>query len=84
MSATFTAGYSFGSTELVTNTKLGLLVSSASVTGIVNAEIASDAAIADTKFAQIATADKVSGSALSDIVFFNDALVSFNDTVVYN
>ena len=40
MAATFSVGYSFGSTELVTNTKLGLLVSNASVTGIVSTEIA--------------------------------------------
>jgi len=60
------------------------LVSNASVTGILNAEIASDAAIADTKLAQIATADAVSGSALTDIIFFNDALVSYENTIVYN
>ena len=84
MSATLTTGYVFGSTELVTNTKLHTLVNNASITGIVNAEIASDASIADTKLAQIATADKVSGSALTDIVFFENALVSFNNTVVHN
>lgn len=47
--ATITRGYSFGSTEQVTNTKLHTLVDSASVAGILNADIDSGATISDTK-----------------------------------
>lgn len=47
--ATLTAGYVFGSTETVTNTKLGLLISAGSVTNIVNADIDAGAAIANSK-----------------------------------
>lgn len=40
MAATITKGYSFGSTELVTNTKLSTLVDSATISGIANSELA--------------------------------------------
>lgn len=61
--ASFTAGYSFGSTETVTNTKLGLLVSSATISGIVNSEIDASAAIANSKLnlASISQAIAMSG-----------------------
>ena len=47
--ATVTKGKTFGSTETVTAAKLHQLVDSATVTGIVNADIAAGAAIASTK-----------------------------------
>lgn len=47
--ATLTAGYSFGATEQVTNTKLGLLVSGATLSALVNADVDASAAISDTK-----------------------------------
>lgn len=46
---TLTPGYVWGSTETVTNTKLGLLVSAGSVSGIVNADVDAGAAIANSK-----------------------------------
>lgn len=47
--ATITRGYSFGSTEQVTNSKLHSLVDSATITAIVNADIDASAAIAYSK-----------------------------------
>lgn len=44
-------GYTFGATEQVTSTKLHNLVESGTVTEIVNADVASDAAIVESKFA---------------------------------
>ena len=41
------------------------MIDSATVTGIVNADIASNAAIADTKLAQITTTNKVNVSAIT-------------------
>lgn len=69
--ATLTAGYSFGSTETVTNTKLGLLVSGASITGIINADIDSSAAISDTKLdlATIAQSMQFNGEVTGASVF---------------
>jgi len=61
--ATVTKGKTFISGDLVTPAALHQLVDSASVTNIANADIASGAAIADTKLATIATAGKVSNSA---------------------
>ena len=49
MSASITPGYSFASTEQVTAAKLATLVSGATITGLTNTEIASDAAIAYSK-----------------------------------
>ena len=75
---------------------------------ITNAKIAAGAGIVDTKLAQIATADavsgaalvagsvtnaglaqittadKVSGSALTDIIFYENDLVSSDNTIVYH
>jgi hypothetical protein len=61
--ATVTKGRTFVSGEVVTPTKINTLVDSATVTAIVNADIDTSAAIADTKLATIATAGKVSNSA---------------------
>ena len=47
--ATLSKGYTFGSSETVTNTKLHNLVDLGAVTGIVNADILSGAAIAESK-----------------------------------
>lgn len=47
--ANLSAGYTFGSSETVTNTKLGTLVTGGSVNNIVNADIASGAAITYSK-----------------------------------
>ena len=47
--ATLTKGQTFGATELVTNTKLHNLVDSATITGIINAEIDASAAIVGSK-----------------------------------
>jgi len=48
--ATVSKGYTFGSTEQVTHTKLHTLLDSAAVTDIVNADVASAAEILGTKF----------------------------------
>ena len=61
--ATVSKGKTFINGDLVTPAALHQLVDSASVTNIANADIASGAAIADTKLATIATAGKVSNSA---------------------
>jgi hypothetical protein len=57
--ATITKGKTFVNGELVTPEKLHQLVDSATLSPLVNADIASNAAIADTKLAQISTAGKV-------------------------
>jgi hypothetical protein len=61
--ATVTKGRTFSSGEVVTPSKLNTLVDSATVTGIVNADVSATAAIADSKLATISTAGKVSNSA---------------------
>jgi hypothetical protein len=61
--ALVTKGRTFVSGETVTPTKLNTLVDSATVTGIINADIAASAAIDATKLATIATAGKVANSA---------------------
>ena len=91
--ATVTKGYTFGSTELVTNTKLHTLVDDGTVTAIVNADIDAAAAIADTKLDTISTVNKVNGSALVDrtvqivslpyIMFYDNNIVSHNNDIVY-
>jgi hypothetical protein len=57
--ATITKGKTFVNGELVTPEKLHQLVDSATVANITNADIAANAAIADTKLATISTAGKV-------------------------
>ena len=61
--ATLTKGYNFAANEVVTPIKLNNLVDLATVSGIVNADISSAAAIADSKLATISTTGKVSNSA---------------------
>ena len=61
--ATITKGRTFLSGETVTPAKLNALVDDATISGIVNSEIAAGAAIVDTKLATIATPGKVSNSA---------------------
>ena len=72
MSASISRGVSYASTEQITNQKLHNLVDNATISGIANSELD-----------QITTADKVSGSAITDLVFFDDALVSFGNAQVY-
>jgi len=60
--ANCTKGYTFGATESVTNAKLHALVDSATISGIVNADIDSAAAIATSKLAAI-DGSKLSGLA---------------------
>jgi hypothetical protein len=57
--ATLTKGKTFTNGELVTPANLHQLVDAATLSPLVNADIASNAAIADTKLAQISTAGKV-------------------------
>jgi microcystin-dependent protein len=57
--ATITKGKTFVNGELVTPEKLHQLVDAATLSPLVNADIAANAAIADTKLAQITTAGKV-------------------------
>jgi hypothetical protein len=65
--ATLTKGKTFTNGELVTPANLHQMVDAATVANIVNADIASNAAIADTKLATISTANKVSQSAVSNL-----------------
>ena len=65
--ASLTKGKTFANGELVTPQKLHELVDLGTVSGIVNADIAADAAIADSKLAQITTANKVAQSAVTNL-----------------
>jgi hypothetical protein len=65
--ATLTKGKTFTDGELVTPQKLHELVDLGSVANIVNADIAANAAIADTKLATISTANKVAQSAVTNL-----------------
>lgn len=65
--ATLTKGISLGASEQVTNTKLHNLVDLGSISNIVNADLSASANIGDDKFAQIITASKVSGSAITNL-----------------
>jgi len=65
-------------TTTVTAAKLNNIAGTATVSGIVNADISDSAAIVDTKLATISTAGKVNVSALTvtseaagDILYFN-------------
>ena len=64
--ATITPGYAFATTEQVTAAKLASLAGG-TISSIVNADISVSAAIADTKLAQITTASKVSGAAITSL-----------------
>lgn len=63
MAASIQAGYVFSSTEQVTAAKLATLVNSATISGIVNAEIAAGAAIA---YSKLNLASSIVGSDLAD------------------
>lgn len=65
--ATLTKGKTFTNGETVTPQKLHELVDLGTVSGIVNADISASAAIADTKLAQITTANKVAQSAVTNL-----------------
>jgi hypothetical protein len=65
--ATITKGKTFTNGELVTPANLHQMVDAATVANIVNADIASNAAIADTKLATISTANKVAQSAVTNL-----------------
>ena len=64
MAATISKGISLGTTEQVTNVKLHALVDNATISGIVNAEISSSAAIDITKIS-------VSSQTQGDILYFD-------------
>jgi microcystin-dependent protein len=61
--ATVTTGYTFVNNETVTPARLNSLAGGASVSNIVDADVAAGAGIADTKLGTIQTAGKVSNSA---------------------
>ena len=61
--ATLTKGKTFTNGELVTPASIHQLVDAATVSNITNTDIAANAAIADSKLAQITTAGKVANSA---------------------
>jgi hypothetical protein len=65
--ATLTKGKTFTNGELVTPANLHQMVDAATVANIVNADIASNAAIADTKLATISTGNKVAQSAVTNL-----------------
>jgi len=65
--ATLNKGKTFRDGELVTPGSLHSLVEAATVINIVNADISASAAIADTKLAQITTANKVAQSAVTNL-----------------
>jgi hypothetical protein len=65
--ATITTGYTWVNAEQITSTKLNNTAGAATISGIVNADISAAAAIADSKLAQITTASKVSGAALTSL-----------------
>jgi hypothetical protein len=65
--ATLTKGKTFTNGELVTPANLHQMVDSATVANIVNADIAANAAITDTKLATISTANKVAQSAVTNL-----------------
>lgn len=79
------SGSGFNSSDTITSTTLNNHVNNATVTGIVNADVASNAAIAFTKLAPI-TSQKVlgsigSGNAEIDIVGTNGLLLDEDDLV---
>ena len=82
--ATITKGTSYGVAEQITNTKLHNLVDLATVTVIVNADIDAAAAIVDTKLAQITTASKVSGYAVTALASVPSAAGAIPPVNVYS
>ena len=74
MSTILSRGYTFGSTELVTNTKLHTLIDSATITGITSSElsitaanIATNASIVSTAGAKIVNLYSCSAGSISTI-----------------
>ncbi|KYK25697.1 hypothetical protein AYK26_07715 [Euryarchaeota archaeon SM23-78] len=65
--ATLSRGQTFGATETITNTKLHNLVDLGSISALVNADCAAAMGLVDTKLADITTAGKVNGSALTGL-----------------
>lgn len=63
--ATITTGYTWADGNVVTASLLNQSVNAASVSGIINADLSSSAAIADSKLATISTAGKVSGTSIT-------------------
>jgi hypothetical protein len=84
--ATISKGFTFGATETVTNAKLHTLVDGASITGISNSDIASDAAIDSSKinftlsdYVTIAGDQTITGSkTFSGTTTFSTALANTN------
>jgi hypothetical protein len=79
--ATVTSGYNFTSGETVTPAKLNSLAGSATVSGIVNADIDAAAAIADSKLSTISTAGKVSGNAITSGTIAGSTAISTTGTI---
>lgn len=79
--ATVTSGYTFVNNETVTPAKLNSLAGSATVSGIVNADIDAAAAIADTKLATISTAGKVSGNAITSGTIGGSTAINTSGTI---
>lgn len=77
--ATVTRGYSFSATETVTAAKLHSMVDSATVTGIVDTDVAAGAAIASTKIAQ-----DLSGYATIDTTQTITGDKTYTGTTVFN
>jgi len=74
MSTILSRGYTFGSTELVTNTKLHTLIDSATITGITSSElsitaanIATNASIVSTAGAKVVNLYSCSAGSISTI-----------------
>jgi len=65
--ANISRGISLGATEQITNTKLHNLIDQATIASIRNADIASDAAIVDSKLADITSGGRVRGTALLNL-----------------
>ena len=73
-------------TETVTKTKLNNLVANLKTEfngNIDNDNVKASAGIVDSKLAQLTTADKVSGSAITDLIFWQNDLISYENDLVY-
>ena len=73
-------------TETVTKTKLNNLVANLKTEfngSIDNDNIKASAGIVDSKLAQITTADKVSGSSIADLIFWENNFVSYENDLVF-
>lgn len=79
--ATITKGRTFVSGEVVTPSKLNTLVDSATISGIVDADVSVSASIVDTKLATISTPGKVSGAAITSGNITTSGNISSSGTV---